>query len=83
MMNMQCWGYNGSGGLGDEQFTGRFSTTPVRVDGLAKPLGPAAGGDHTRVALANLTSRCWGANDAGQLGNGTTVDASTPITVSV
>ena len=38
-------------------------------------------GDHWGCALlADATLRCWGANGDGQLGDGTTTDAPTPVT---
>lgn len=40
-----------------------------------------AGGDHTCALLEDLTVRCWGKNDAGQLGDGTTNDAALPVSI--
>lgn len=42
----------------------------------------AAGDDHTCALLPDRTVRCWGRNDAGQLGDGTTNDALAPVTVA-
>ena len=45
----------------------------------------AAGGDSSCALLADGTARCWGLNDVGQLGNGTSgpgVNTATPATVN-
>jgi alpha-tubulin suppressor-like RCC1 family protein len=62
-----CWGYNYFGQLGDGTTT-RSATTPVDVSGLASGVSTLAGGDAHTCALTNGGVKCWGANDAGQLG---------------
>ncbi len=53
---------------------------PVLGSVIVKEL--AAGGDHTCALVEDATIRCWGKNDAGQLGDGTTHDAEVPVSVS-
>ena len=71
---MRCWGNNDSGQLGDNSTQTR--TAPVVVSGLGGPgtSGLALGEYHSCARMTDGTLRCWGYNDAGQLGDGGTVD---------
>jgi hypothetical protein len=77
-----CWGYNKEGQLGDGTTTDRL--TPDAVSGLAG--GVAAVSTHAYHACALTTGAgvllCWGDNERGQLGDGTTIDRLTPVVVS-
>jgi len=76
-----CWGYNGYGQLGDGTTTS--SDVPVAVKGLPGNLAQiSVGFEHDCALLFDGTVRCWGSNSHGQLGDGSTSDSKTPVTVT-
>ncbi|MEW6684124.1 MAG: S8 family serine peptidase [Nitrospirota bacterium] len=78
---VRCWGYNYSGQLGDGTTTHRL--TPVSVSNLGgAAIAIATGSFHTCALLSGGTVRCWGQNNYGQLGDGTTTNRPTPVSVS-
>jgi alpha-tubulin suppressor-like RCC1 family protein len=78
----RCWGDNTDGQLGDGT-AGTHSTTPVAVSGLSNVVAISAGWERTCAVLSDGTARCWGRNDYGQLGDGTSgTNRLTPVTVS-
>ena len=60
-----------------------FVPFPVRIPGLTDVVAVSAGIDHSMALLEDGTIRTWGANKYGQLGDGTTVDRATPVTVRI
>ena len=77
----KCWGANGSGQVGDGTTTQR--TTPVDVSGLASgSAAVAARGIHSCAPTTAGGLKCWGNNDAGELGDGTTTNRWTPADVT-
>src|SRR2546429_4619518 len=75
-----CWGDNASGQLGNGvAFTG--TNTPVRVIGLTNPASISGGGFFSLALMPDGTVRSWGDNSHGQLGDGTTSNRYTPVTV--
>jgi alpha-tubulin suppressor-like RCC1 family protein len=55
--------------------------TPQLVVDLPAATAIAAGEAHSCAVLADGGVACWGANEAGQLGDGTTTDRHTPVAV--
>jgi hypothetical protein len=60
---------------------GTNRATPVQVVGLANVAQLALGVYHSCARLNDGTARCWGANDHGQLGDGTTTQRLNPTEV--
>ena len=75
-----CWGSNSHGQLGNGTTTNSMKASLVSGLGLW-PQGVAAGANFTCAIEGDLTVKCWGANDHGQLGDGTTLDRNTPVQV--
>jgi alpha-tubulin suppressor-like RCC1 family protein len=81
--NVYCWGWNQYGQIGDGS-SGSNHTTPTLV--TTSSGGPAlgsvsqvgAGSGHTCARLSNGTVECWGWNQDGELGDGTSITRSSP-----
>jgi alpha-tubulin suppressor-like RCC1 family protein len=76
----QCWGNNRYGQLGDGTTQKRYE--PVQVAGLTSGVGfIETGWNHTCAVSSGGELICWGWNFYGQLGDGTTINQSTPARV--
>lgn len=70
-----CWGLNDYGTLGNGQTyngLGYFNWAPVAVLGISSATGISAGYSNACAVLADGTVQCWGLNNHGGLGNGST-----------
>lgn len=77
-----CWGSNDEGQLGDGTFTQRL--TPVPVFGLSSGVtNVTVGLKHSCAITANRSLACWGWNNSGQLGIGSTTTRNIPATVGL
>ena len=80
-----AWGYNGYGELGDGSRT-QISYTPVAVDLPAgtQVAAVAAGDFHSLAVTSDGGVLAWGANNDGQLGDGSsTTFSTTPVAVDL
>jgi alpha-tubulin suppressor-like RCC1 family protein len=79
--HMKCWGAGGDGQLGHG--TTANSDVPVAVLGITDASAAASDGDGGSFCAVLSTGhvKCWGYNDYGQLGNGTTTGSSVPVSV--
>lgn len=89
--NAYCWGRNNHGQLGNgTSGSGEYSALPVKVSmtGDLSSYGftwLSSGGWSTCGVVTDGSTTlpiCWGYNDKGQLGNGTTTSSSVPVQVN-
>jgi alpha-tubulin suppressor-like RCC1 family protein len=77
--NVWGWGWNEGGQLCLGDTKKRLS--PVELTNLSGVAAAAGGGTHMTYLLSNGTMEACGENTKGQLGNGTTVSSTTPVSV--
>ncbi|MBK8245893.1 MAG: RCC1 repeat-containing protein [Gemmatimonadetes bacterium] len=77
-----CWGTNQSLQLGTGSTSPAAVPTPTAVAGGADFTELSAGGHFVCGRLTSGYFRCWGANNAGQLGNGSYTYSAQPVAVA-
>lgn len=78
---VMAWGSNGMGELGNGSSSGP-DDVPAPVTGLSGVTAIAAGGDTSLALLSDGTVMAWGANEFGQLGDGSVTQSDAPVAVS-
>jgi alpha-tubulin suppressor-like RCC1 family protein len=76
-----CWGDNWSGELGNGTTTSSFYSAVPVAGGLDFASIDAGGFVSCGVTVAGV-AYCWGNNESGGLGNGTTISSNVPVKVA-
>lgn len=79
--SMYCWGFNDQGQLGIGNFDNQLTPSKVQLPQGRTALTMSLGNSHTCAILDDSSIRCWGNNDNGQIGDGTTDDRNAPSSV--
>jgi alpha-tubulin suppressor-like RCC1 family protein len=77
-----CWGSNGAGQVGDSSKTQRLAPVAVTTSPGAltssNVVSVGGGGNRGCAVITDGRTFCWGLNDTGQIGDGTTIDRTSP-----
>ena len=76
--DVECWGANKYGQLGDGTTTAKGKYKPVKVD-LSGVRAIAVGLHHSCALTTTGGVMCWGENDVGQLGDSTSKQQNKPV----
>jgi hypothetical protein len=76
-----CWGDNAHGELGQGAI-GPSQAAPAQVAGLEGVASISVGDEYACAVLSTQTAVCWGDNEEGTLGDGTTTSSPSPVAVS-
>ena len=68
----KCWGLDDQGQLGNGSATTGYQFSPVDVPGAADAVAISAAQYNTCVVTSSGSVKCWGLDNVGQLGNGST-----------
>jgi alpha-tubulin suppressor-like RCC1 family protein len=78
---VKCWGYKELElrNPGESEYG---SETPTLVEGIEGAVDISSGLDDACAVMGDATVKCWGNNDSGQLGDGSTTSSATPVSVT-
>ncbi|MFO0602317.1 MAG: hypothetical protein U0324_04035 [Polyangiales bacterium] len=79
---LACWGDNFYGQLGEPAASGQFYVSPKELDAPGDVADVSPGGTHTCALSTTGQVRCWGSNESGQLGDGSTASTHLPVAVA-
>lgn len=79
-----CWGRNDLGQLGNGTTANSSAPSPIVNAGLFNntKVSTIDTGESSTCAVVDEKAYCWGDNSNGKLGNGSTVDSSSPVAVN-
>ena len=78
---VKCWGWNEFGQIGDGS-TNNNRYTPSAVQNLGgEAVALGLGNEHTCALIKGGSVRCWGRNEFGPIGDGSTTSRPTPVDV--
>jgi len=80
---LNCWGDNSFGQLGDGTTTDRQTMTEVSLEAGRTAVSVSSGESHTCATLDDSSLWCWGRNNHGQLGDGSTTSSNSPVSVTL
>ena len=78
---LNCWGEDLFGELGNGTENPTPSSNPTPVPGLTNVVQVSYGGPHVCALVKSGTVYCWGLNDHGDDGDGTTSQRDSPVVV--
>ncbi len=82
--SLRCWGRNSAGQLGDNTTQNRMEPTTTMLPTGRTAIAVSAGFyQHTCAILDDGSLWCWGQNNAGQLGDGSTTSHNKPTRVNL
>jgi len=76
--SIKCWGFNGTGQLGNNSITSTKTGAPTAVSNIASGTTQITAGAAHTCALVGGAVQCWGRNPEGQLNDGSTTERHVP-----